>query len=803
MAAVPWGPLALFGFAALLLVALLRRSAAPWALALLPLVLLLGVARTQPLPWENPLPDVAVYNDAGPVRLGAEVVEDPDDTGIRLRVTLAARWVEGPEGRREVGGRLLAFDPSLRGDEQASSLRPGDQIVLRGALTLPPIFEEFDYRAYRAYLARQGISSVTFRPEVEVLLDATWSLPRALSPWRHRLARSLEEALPEPEGALARALVVGLRGAMPPPITEAFRATGTSHLLAISGLHVALVMGILLTSAEGVLGRRRHLYLLIPLLGVWGYALLAGMSPSVSRAAVMATLFLVALALGRQSSLLTALALTAAVMAGLDPSLLGSVSFRLSFAAVAGIALLFPWLRDAGRALIERLRPPDSLALFLGWAADAVAVSLAATVATLPLLAFHFQSFSLLSVPLTVALLPALPPILLLSFVTALVGLISPALAEVVGWADWIFLRYVLAMIRTFGDLPGVSIGVEGLSPLLVWGYYGALAAVGWMASGRWLFRRPTPQAQALTGLRGAPRLLILYLGLFLLLASVFLWAPYVRASDGRLHVTVLDVGQGDAILIQSPTGHRVLIDGGPDPRLLLTHLSRRLPLWSRRLDLVVLTHPDEDHLVGLLDVLPEYTVSAVLEPQMPRESSSYAQWREVLEEEGTTVLMARAGMKVTLGPEVEMEFLHPPEPLLAGTGSDSNNNGVVVRLQYRRATFLLPGDIEEIAEEYLVRHTSDLGSAVLKVPHHGSATSTTTSFLETVAPLVAVVSVGEDNPYDHPDSQVIGRLLQQVEHLFLTSLHGSVELVTDGRTLWVHSERRGEEFGILSRSNP
>ncbi len=748
-------------------------------------MLMLGVLRAQPAPWQQALPLMAEFNDQGVVRLTAEVVEDPFEVGVRLRATVSALWVETPTGREKREGKALVYLPPAQGGEPG--LRPGDHVLLRGSLEPPPMFEGFDYRAY---LARQGVSSVMYQPEVELLSTSTWSLARALSPWRHRLARSLEDALPEPEGALARTLVLGIQGALPPSLAEAFRITGTSHILAISGLNIALVMGILVSSTEALLGRRRLLYLAIPFVGVWLYALLAGMAPSVSRAAVMGSLYLAALALGRQSSLPTALALTAAGMAGLDPSLLGNISFQLSFAAVAGIALLYPPLWDASLRLVEQLKLPawaQPLAILL---LGVLAVGLAATLATLPLLAFHFQRFSWLSIPLTVAMLPAFSPIILLTFLAGLVGLVAPAAAGVVGWADWVFLRSMVALVRPFEELPGASVSVGGFSPLVVWLYYGGLLAIAWVASrGRLLGHQATPGAGLASEVPWLPARPMLYLTLLLLLASVFVWTAVLRPSDGRLHVTVLDVGQGDAILVQSPQGHQVLVDGGRDGRVLLDHLSTLLPLGARRLDLVVVTHPDADHLDGLLALPEEYPIGAVLDPKIPTDNPSYAQWKRLLQEEGVQVLTARAGMTVRLG-DVELEVLNPPEPLLKGTARDANNNAVVIRVRYQRATFLLTADIQEEAEAFLVRHAPGLPSAVLKVPHHGGATSSTGPFLKAVAPLVAVISVGADNSYGHPDPRAVARLKETGALLVRTSEHGSVELISDGMTLWVRTER-------------
>ncbi|MBC7225543.1 MAG: MBL fold metallo-hydrolase, partial [Anaerolineae bacterium] len=257
---------------------------------------------------------------------------------------------------------------------------------------------------------------------------------------------------------------------------------------------------------------------------------------------------------------------------------------------------------------------------------------------------------------------------------------------------------------------------------------------------------------------------------------------------DGRLHLWFLDVGQGDAILVQSPDGHQMLVDGGPDPQVLQQALGRVLPFWDRTLDLVVLTHPDGDHAGGLVDLPARYQVGQVLESGVPADEPASRRWRTQAEGAGIPVVEARRGMVLDLGGGVVAEVLHPPPDL--GSLAGDNNASIVLRVRHGGLAFLLPGDLEREGEAALLQSHQDLRSAVLKVAHHGSGGGTTEAFLEAVAPELAVVSVGAGNRFGHPSPAVLERLAAQGAVVLRTDLHGTVEILTDGRTLWVRTQR-------------
>jgi competence protein ComEC len=342
----------------------------------------------------------------------------------------------------------------------------------------------------------------------------------------------------------------------------------------------------------------------------------------------------------------------------------------------------------------------------------------------------------------------------------------------------WPFIAWTIAAVERLGSLPWAAVDVAG-GGLARWLLY----ALG----GLFLWARSSPERwRAFVGRLPTRALLV-----GLAAGAAVIWVGVARMPDGRLHVTFLDVGQGDAILIQTPDGKHLLVDGGPDPTLLPAALGRRLYPWQRSLDLVALTHPDEDHLAGLVPVAQGYRLGLVVDTRLPHDTPTGQAWQTEHATRDTPVIYPQRGTMLDLGWGVQLQVLHPGDAPLAGTASDSNNNGLVLRLTWGRASFLLTGDLEAEGEAALLRQEGlELGATVLKVAHHGSPNGTTLRFLEAVHPQLAVISVGAGNRFGHPAPEVLRRLEQAGAQVWRTDECGDVEVVTDGERLWVRTGR-------------
>jgi competence protein ComEC len=278
---------------------------------------------------------------------------------------------------------------------------------------------------------------------------------------------------------------------------------------------------------------------------------------------------------------------------------------------------------------------------------------------------------------------------------------------------------------------------------------------------------------------------------------GLLVWGQVAEAlTPRRLTLTMLDVGQGDAILLRGPSGQTMLIDGGGEiegrPTGYDVGLRRVVPalrrLGIRRIDIVMLSHPHEDHVGGLVAVLQNFSVGTVLDVGMPHPGPSYVQFLRLVEARRIPYQLARRGMRLDLGDGVSLSILHPQEPLFQGTPSDANNNSIVGRLTYGRVSILLTGDAEGLVEAQLLDLGDDVQSLILKVGHHGSRTSTTPAFLDAVRPSIALISVGAPNPFGHPDAQIIQRLEDAGAAVYRTDLHGAITLATDGARVSVRT---------------
>jgi competence protein ComEC len=500
----------------------------------------------------------------------------------------------------------------------------------------------------------------------------------------------------------------------------------------------------------------------------------------------MGSLWLVADYIGRPRNSLPSLVLAAAVMMGMDPAIVGDVSFQLSFASMAGLALLTPRFQSLGRRLCGMGAEQRTLATFV---VDSLSVTLGAVLATLPIVAFYFQQVSLMALPANLLVLPAVPFIMGAAALVAIVGLFAPPASQVLGWVAWLFLSYMIEVVESLGRVPFASVPVR-VESAFVWGYYIVLGVGLWAASNRSRVNAAVRRAAAgISAVAQLGRRVPARFAVFsLVVVAALVWVAAFALPDGRLHVFFLDVGQGDAILVSTPSGRQILVDGGPSGGNISARPGSALPFWERTIDLILLTHPHEDHVGGLTDVLRRYEVKQVLESSAEYDSLPYSEWQGLVEDEGAGRTVAIAGQRIELGEGAMMEVLHPGYAGRDGQAAQVDDASVVLRIVCGSVSILLTGDIGTETERDLLDSGFDLAGTVLKVAHHGSDSSSYPEFLAGVDPQVAVISVGAGNRFGHPSREVVERLAGA--RVYRTDQQGTVELTTDGNRLWVKTER-------------
>lgn len=273
-----------------------------------------------------------------------------------------------------------------------------------------------------------------------------------------------------------------------------------------------------------------------------------------------------------------------------------------------------------------------------------------------------------------------------------------------------------------------------------------------------------------------------LIIGMAASLAAIFLFWLYWRAPK-NLEVDFLDVGQGDAILIKAPGGQNVLIDGGPD-KGVVKRLAENMPFWDKQIDLMILTHPHDDHVTGLIDVLKRYRVKRILYTGAIHSAPNYLTWLKLVRDKKVPLTIIDKEQTINLSQGAKMQILYPAESLLNKTLADLNDSSIIIKLIHGQNKFLLTGDASEKVEKILLKGGADLSAEVLKVAHHGSQYSTSQEFLENVRPKLAVIGVGKDNDFGHPNLRIIKRLERIGAEIFRTDLGGTVKILSDGSTV-------------------
>jgi competence protein ComEC len=577
-------------------------------------------------------------------------------------------------------------------------------------------------------------------------------LPRAA------LARPLELLVPAPESALLLGIVLGERDGVPAALNRAFAASGTTHLLAISGFNMTLVATGVALALRGRAGPVRRS--LISVAAIVAYSLLVGLSPSVLRAALMSSVAAVGIVTGRRAATANALCAAVAAMLIADPAAIDDLGLQLSALATCGLIL---WQAPIA-ARFQALPPPIR---------DGIATTLAATAPTLPVIAGAFGRISLVSPIANLACVPMFPLLMLAGAATSAIGAVSLDLARPVALLAYASAAALRFGVEAFASLPLASLAVPaGLPSGLAIAGLEVGAVVLWRRANwrlaNWTLARPSLPHLTLPRLTRVATAAILAIAVAPA-ALVVAW-PTARA----VRVIALDVGQGDAYLVDVGDA-LALIDGGPDPSRVLDELGATLPPWQRRIDVVALTHAHTDHGAGLLAVLDRYEVGAAIEPLGLNPSPLTDLWSAALAKRGVERHAVRAGQRIALG-TASIEVLAPADDLLVDTPS------LVMRVVKGKFSVLFTGDAIDDALQRVLEHPERLRARVYVPPHHGAETRFATALRESVHPEAALISVGAGNRYGHPTSQALAALAGVPT--YRTDKDGTVEIQIDGTGL-------------------
>ena len=730
------------------------------------LLFVLGALRyeadTELLPPDH-MTNADLFDRAAVIR--GVIVEEPERTEERIRFALALEEVETDSAIYRVSGRVL-----VTVKEVGLAADCGDRLSLRGKLRRGQPARNPGAFDYREFLALRGLHGTFYVKRVEQIV-AVEDLPGSrvyewlVRPVRGAIRETIQRNLSGPPAGLLQGMLLGEKYRIPDEVKDIFRRTGLAHALVISGLHVGLVAAFFFTGFGLFrLPDRAACGATIGVLAV--YALVTEMQPPVVRASLMGGVILGGRMLGRSGDIYNSLGLAALLILSIWPTSLMSLSFQLSFGATLSIVSLH---RPLVSLFPERWRQEDR---WVGkWIVAPLCVSLAAQLGTGPLIAHHFQQFAPISLVANLAVVPLLAVVVGMGILASLTGWCLPLVAAAFNACNWLALKSLIGLVEWFARVPGASVTTPrpGVTFLLWAALLACLAAQ--MQQKVWA--RKMALLVALVGLNAG------------------VWGCVLRADD--LEVVFVDVGQGDAIFVRFPNGRTMVVDGGErsarfdyGARVLVPFLRYR---GVDRVDVVVATHPHNDHIGGLVALLEEMEVGHYLDSGQKSDTWTARRVRELIREKGIRYQRVAAGDSLAGLGGVGGLVLHPTEEFVTAEGESPhhlNNGSVVLRLSFGEVSLLLTGDVEEETDDALLAWGARLRSRILKVAHHGSPTSSTVRFVEQVGPEIAVVQVGGGNKFRHPSAEVMGRYGERDIQILRADFRGAVMMRTDGEGLEV-----------------
>lgn len=684
-------------------------------------------------------------------------------------------------------------------------LRYGKHLTLTGVLRQPQAQRNPGGFDYQAYLVRQNVFGIidnkgllrigkqggfpplrwieSLRLRTERVIDSAYS--RLETPPTSTLAL---ETPPREHAQLLKGILLGKRSDVPSETLDIFRNSGTFHVLAVSGLHVGLIAAFCyfgLMYALSMFRMPQKIFCLLTIVAILIYACLVGFRPSVFRASLMAILFLFATVIDRDADLFNLLAVAALVLLLLNPTQVWDVGFQLSFVAVTAIVYFVPKMEKPLRKLWDTQEYGDSRLPIkfrnaaVKWLVLSYFVAFAAQLGTGLLIAFHFfraYPLGVIAGPFAVGLVSL---IVAVGIVSVCAGFVWLPLAKLLAFVNYGIISIFFKLIGIFGQ----AWGVMKLTPP-TFGFFAIYIALC-LGITHWRYVYKQWRMASLIGLS---------------VIAIWIWDRAFHEKGHLLEVITLDVGQGDAAVIRFPDKRTMLIDGGirrayydekkqkqveydVGERVIEPYLDVH---GIRELDLVMLTHPDIDHGGGLAYILQNFAVKQVIGiSDMVLNSQTHRQLRRIVKERGISYSYVYAG-EIELTPTATLNLLHPVGAASTNLmDKDTNDDSLVMKVSYGEVDILFTGDIGAKGESRLIASRQHLRAEILKVPHHGSRTSSSAAFLDAVQPRYAIFSLGKGNRYQFPHADVVARYQARACVQLRTDELGAIILKTDGARCW------------------
>lgn len=724
----------------------------------IPTILFLGSAYYQ---FRQPNIDsfhVAFYNDRNyELIITGYLIEPPDYRDKYTNLKIKVENVDTGDGDFVVDGLILVRVLPNEIYEY------GERLRLRGLLLTPPENEDF---SYRDYLAGQGIHSYMSKAEVTRLPNNSGNFfLTQIYNFKNKLIQNTYRLFQDPEASLFAGILFGVDTGLPKDLQEAFKNTGTAHIIAISGFNIAIIAGVLFSTFKYFFNERNSA--VFSVIGILFYAFLVGGDSAVLRATLMGIISIFARQIGRRNTGINALGAVALLLVLINPLVLWDVGFQLSFFATLGIILYAEPFSNFTANIISSFSKGDT-STFTKIINENIILTLAAQLTTIPIMAYHFQRISLISFIANPFILPVQPLVMIIGGLSVFVSLIIYPIGQIIAWFAWAFAAYTIQVVEFFDKIPnGIIFLNDTYSTLILLSYIPLLLLTfSWsMIKEKFLSSTSALRPVAWT---------IAFV--FIFVCMIVFWRSSATAGDGRFHITFLDVGTADAVLIQTPEGRNILINGGASASELSDELGRRLPFFSRQLDWLIIASTQENQLSALPRVIERYQPENVLLSGNIQASFSAQSLDKYFAEKQIPVTRAEIGQRLTIGENSFIEI------------QAEGPRGSVLLIQYQNFRALLPIGIDESTYEIL-EFGNVIGNVdVLLLADSGYAPSNPVDIFENMTPQLIVLSVGAGDPDGLPSQEVLDSL--EGFSLLRTDRNGWIDISSDGFEMRVVVER-------------
>lgn len=692
-----------------------------------------------------------------PVTFTCQVIEQPVVKKERIEYTVRISRVYFNNNWYSIHTKVKLICP---GNNKTPIYQYGDILQVRNELHIPPQpFNEGGFN-YNYYLNAKGIHAVSYAAPYQIkkigVLMRTNIIEEFVYRSRQSITRTVNKFLPENEAALLKGIIIGDRTGFSEKMTENFSRSGLSHLVAVSGMHVAILLtGI--TYLLGLFNINKYLSKVISIIFIILFIFITGCTPSVLRASIMAIIFLLSYLVNREADAYTSLFFSALAILLYNPIILFDIGFQLSFCATLSLFLFYKPIYS-------------KLGVLPKWIREVAAASIAAQIGTVIIVAYHFNGVSLISIVSNLIVVPFTSIVLISGVILYVLGSINAVAGYIIAGFSYVLLKFILFSSSLFANLPFATLAVPSPDLFFVIAYLLILFM--------------------LYNLLQGTKNIFQFRSVFFLLIVVFISSVVVQFwQKNNLEVTFVNVGQGDCIFLRCPGGKTILVDGGGSEgrndynvgeNIVIPYLLKR---GVMSIDVAVVSHYHDDHAEGILTMLENMLIKTLMLPLREEENQLKKNLVENANHRLVPIYYLSKGDKLKIDNKVVVEVLGPGMNQVKNPLLNENNKSLILKLQYGSVSFLLTGDIEKEAEGYIAECGGLLTANVLKVPHHGSDTSSTEKFLRQVSPEYAVISVGRNN-FGHPSRQVLERLENNKISIYRTDVNGTVTFITDGKVI-------------------